>query len=113
VHSGLCVGLAVTAFQNERVTLQPCGVSARTVWILDTNGMRATLRHNYLPLINGSNTNFSHPFVLTYPRNGHPADWLRPQLQVRNLTGFSHGRGKPIRSVPRNQLWGANRGVLR
>ena len=38
VDSGLCVGLARTAFQNEKVTLQPCGVSARTVWILDLNG---------------------------------------------------------------------------
>ena len=26
----------------------------------------------YVPLINGSDTNFSHPFVLTYPTNGLP-----------------------------------------
>ena len=35
VDSGLCVGVARTAFQNEGVTLQPCGISGRTVWILD------------------------------------------------------------------------------
>ena len=36
VDSGLCVGLATTAIQNEGVTLQPCGVTSKTVWILDT-----------------------------------------------------------------------------
>ena len=29
VNSGLCVGVARTAVQNEHVSLQPCGVSAR------------------------------------------------------------------------------------
>jgi len=36
VDSGLCVGLASTAVSGEGVTLQPCGVSAKTVWITDT-----------------------------------------------------------------------------
>ena len=36
VDSGLCMGVAATAFQDEGVTLQPCGVSAKTVWIVDT-----------------------------------------------------------------------------
>ena len=31
VDSGLCVGVATTAIQNEGVTLQPCGVSSKTV----------------------------------------------------------------------------------
>ncbi len=44
-----------------------------------------------MPVINGSDTNFSHPFVLTYPGNGFPTDKPRPQLQVKNLTGFSDG----------------------
>jgi hypothetical protein len=112
VDSGLCVGVARTAFQNEKVSLQPCGVSARTVWILDINDSPATLNHGYVPLINGSDTNFSHPFVLTYPKNGFPTDRPRPQLMVQNLTGFSHGPGTPIGSVQDNQLWGANFGVL-
>jgi hypothetical protein len=113
VESGLCAGLAAAAFQNERVTLQPCGVSARTIWILDSNGSRATFRRGYLPLINGSDTNFSHPFVLTYPKNGRPTDRPRRQLLVQKRTGFSRGRGKPIRSVQRDQLWGADMGVRR
>ena len=69
--------------------------------------------HDYVPLINGSDMNFSHPFVLTYPKNGFPTDKPRPQLFVQNLTGFSHGRGTPIGSVQDNQLWGADWGVLR
>ena len=113
VDSGLCVGLARTAYQNEHVSLQPCGVSSKTVWIVDTNDSPATIRHDYVPLINGSDMNFSHPFVLTYPKNGFPTDKPRPQLFVQNLTGFSHGRGTPIGSVQDNQLWGADWGVLR
>ena len=112
VDSGLCVGVAMTAFQNEKVSLQPCGVSSRTVWIIDTNDSPATITHGYVPLINGSDNNFSHPFVLTYPKNGFPTDRPRPQLMVQNLTGFSHGPGTPIGSVPDNQLWGADFGVL-
>ncbi len=113
VDSGLCVGVAATATAKEGVTLQPCGVSAKTVWILDINDSPATLNHGYIPLINGSDTNFSHPFVLTYPGNGFPTDRPRPQLFVNNLTGFSHGLGTPIASVNDTQLWGADFGVLR
>jgi len=113
VDSGLCVGLAATATQGEGVTLQPCGVSAKTVWIIDTNDSPATFNRGYVPLINGSDTNFSHPFVLSYPGNGFPTDKPRPQLQVKNLTGFSHGIGTPIGSVDDTQLWGADFGVLR
>jgi hypothetical protein len=113
VDSGLCVGVAATATQGEGVTLQPCGVSAKTVWIIDANDSPATLNRGYVPLINGSDTNFSHPFVLSYPANGFPTDKPRPQLQVKNLTGFSQGRGTPIGSVQDIQLWGADFGVLR
>ena len=113
VDSGLCVGVAATATAKEGVTLQPCGVSAKTVWILDINDSPATLEHGYIPLINGSDNNFSHPFVLSYPANGFPTDKPRPQLFVNNLTGFSHGIGTPIGSVDDTQLWGADFGVLR
>ena len=74
---------------------------AKTVWILDPNDSPATFNHDYVPLINGSDTNFSHPFVLTYPKNGYPTDKPRPQVFVQNLTGFSHGSG--TRSVPFGQ----------
>jgi hypothetical protein len=107
------VGLAATASQNEGVTLQPCGVSARTVWIIDANDSPATLRAGYVPLINGSDTNFSHPFVLTYSSTGFPTDKPRPQLFVSNLDGFQTTIGTPIGTVNDFQLWGADFGVLR
>ena len=113
VDSGLCVGVAATARQSEGVTLQPCGVSAKTVWIIDANDSPATFRAGYLPLINGSDTNFSQPFVLSYPANGFPTDKPRPQLQTKNLTGFTQGRGTQVGSVDDTQLWGADFGVLR
>ena len=113
VDSGLCMGVAATASQNEGVSLQPCGVSGRTVWIGDSTDNPFS---RYVPVINGSNTNFSHPFVLTYPANGYPTDKPRPQIQVRNLTGFTQG-GFPflpvISSVNSNQLWSATFGVLK
>jgi len=111
--SGLCVGVASTAVQGSKVSLQPCGVSSKTVWIVDT--LDKNIRSSYVPLINGSDTNFSHPFVLTYPQNGFPTDKPRPQLTTNNLTGFTHGfPPSPIlNTINDNQLWGADIGVLR
>ena len=63
VDSGLCMGVAATAFNDEGVTLQPCGVSSKTVWVLDTydqqfnfsrsNGSSADQRlgHQLLPAV--------------------------------------------------------------
>src|ERR1700677_4414123 len=62
VDSGLCAGVAATAVSGEKVTLQPCGVSSKTLWIVDSAD---TIRGGYVPLINGSDTNFSAPYVLT------------------------------------------------
>jgi hypothetical protein len=113
VDSGLCLGVAATAFNDEGVTLQPCGVSAKTVWIVDTFDSPVTLFHGYVPLINGSDTNFSHPFVLTYPNNSFPTDKPRPQLVVTNITGSSNGPGPALGTVNVNQLWGADFGILK
>jgi hypothetical protein len=113
VNSGLCLGVAATAFNDEGVTLQPCGVSAKTVWIVDTFDSPTTLFNGYVPLINGSDTNFSHPFVLTYPNDSFPTDMPRPQLVVTNLTGFSNGPGPVLGTVNVNQLWGATFGILK
>jgi len=113
VDSGLCLGVAATAFQGEGVTLQPCGVSSKTVWIVDTFDSPTTLFNGYVPLINGSDTNFSHPFVLTYPNNSFPTDVPRPQLTVTNITGSSNGPGPVLGTVNVNQLWGADFGILK
>jgi len=174
VDSGLCVGLASTASQEEGVTLQNCGVSGRTVWIADIGLYPASSASStetvynlltcpqgtrppspkcttttgsttvevpaspassclgfgafsnsgsgaddpaacfffYAPLINGSDTNFSHPYVLSYPTSGYPTDQPRPELQVTELTGFSNGFGPIVGNVDENQLWGSDTGVL-
>ena len=118
VDSGLCMGVAATAFNDEGVTLQPCGVSSKTVWIADIFDSPSTLFNGYIPTINGSDTNFSQPFVLTYPNNGFPTDKPRPQLVVTNITGFSNTSppfnipGPELGTVNDNQLWGADFGVL-
>jgi len=112
-NSGLCVGLASTAHSHEGVTLQSCGVTSKTVWIVDTND-QTTITAAGVPLINGSDTNFSHPFVLTYPAAGFPTDKPRPQLFVSNLTGFTQPGGifPVLGSINSNQLWSADLGVL-
>jgi hypothetical protein len=114
VDSGLCMGVASTAVEEEGVSLQPCGVSGKTVWITDTIDSPSTLFSGYVPLINGSDTNFSQPFVLTYPASGYPTNMPRPQLQVDNLSGESQGfpPGPVLGTVNDNQLWGADFGVL-
>jgi hypothetical protein len=113
VDSGLCMGVAATAFNDEGVTLQPCGVSSKTVWVLDTldQSFTAAWAHGYIPLINGSDTNFSQPFVLTYPNISVPTDKPRPQLVVTNLTGFSFQIGNLFGTgADSDQLWGATFG---
>jgi hypothetical protein len=101
--SNLCVGVATTAVNHTPVSLQPCGVSAKTVWVVDSAD---SITGFYVPLINGSDTNFSHPFVLHYPGNAFPTDIPRPQLNTYNLQKYSDG------TVFDNEMWGANFGVL-
>lgn len=105
VNSDLCVGVASTPFNGEGVTLQPCGFSAKTLWIADKLPNQ-DFTHGYVPLINGATPTLTHPFVLTYPPQGYPASLPRPQLTVHTLETFSNG------SVFHNQLWGANFGVV-
>lgn len=99
VDSGLCVGVVATSFSGEGVTLQPCGVSSNTVWIM-TSGQSIT--SSYTALINGSDTNFTDPFVLTARPGRRPVG----QLFTTNL---ATGRGSQIR----RQEWSALQGVLR
>ena len=115
VDSGLCTGVGTTAAQGTKVALEPCGVSSKTVWIADIADSPSTLFHDYVPLINGSDTNFSHPFVLTYPSNGYPTDTPRPQLVTKNLTGFTQGVffAPELGTVDDTQLWGGDFGILR
>lgn len=124
--SGLCVGLVTTAYQNEGLTLQSCGLPGKTVWILDTKDSPATAADNYFPLVNGSTSDFRHPFAMTYQSHaqrglghwghgrGNHGHWshsrsnkhLSAQIQVRKLMG------NPAH-VPDSQLWGTNLGVVK
>ena len=115
-NSGLCIGVGtarLAATGTAQVSLQPCGQDSRTVWIVDTND-QTRITAAGVPLINGSDTNFSHPSVLTYPANGYPTDKPRPQLTVKNLTGFTQPGGifPVLGSINSNQLWSADLGVL-
>jgi hypothetical protein len=103
--SGLCVGLATTAFQGEGLTLQRCSVSARTVWIVDTPDSPTTAAQGFFPLVNGSTTDFCHPFAMTYPRQAYPRHQRTAQIRVRHLIN------NPTH-VPDRQLWGTAFGVL-
>jgi hypothetical protein len=113
--SGLCVGVASTAVQGEGVTLQYCGASSKTIWVVDQYDQPVDFFFDgYAPAINGSDTNFSQPFVLTYPQSGIPTDLPSPQLQVDNLSGYTYG-WPPILNYPSiddNQLWGGDFGPI-
>lgn len=100
VGSGMCAGVARAASSGERVTLQWCGQSARTVWVLDA----ASTSGGYAPLISGSDTNFSDPQVLTEP--GWPRSWPRPGLVTSRLREFADG------TVYDDQMWKNSVGVL-
>ena len=94
-ESGLCMGVASTAADNTAVTLQPCGVSGDTLWIVDS----ADVSGGYLPLINGSDTNFSTPYVLKAGSSATSA-LTTYTLQVTNST------------VATSQMWNAELGEL-
>jgi hypothetical protein len=104
VESGYCVGVGSTPVDGTKVALEPCGVSSKTVWVVDSYD---TLPGFYVPLINGADTNFSNPYVLNYPGNGYPTDSPRPQLTTWTLSKYSDG------TVFDNQMWSADFGVLR
>lgn len=57
----LCLGTAATAANGTAVSLQPCQVTSRSVWILlDTDNLGGAE-----PLINASDTVINTPYVLT------------------------------------------------
>lgn len=101
--SDLCVGLATIAFQNEGLTLRPCTVPGTTVWIVDT----ADYPPGFFTIVNGSTTDFSHPFAMTYPQDQQAADQRLQQITIRRLQFLSNEH-----TVPDRQLWGALVGVL-
>jgi hypothetical protein len=130
VESGLCMGTLAIAVNGTKVSLQPCGATAKTTWIVDAADatgitppppsdeatrfghtavtaaiVPAAIDEPFFPLINGSGVNFSHPAVLSYPQNSFPTDMPRPQLKTQTLQIDSSG------TVNTNQMWGIDGGV--
>lgn len=66
VSSGLCLGIASGPAQGTKVTLQPCGVTARTLWIKDA----ADASGGYAPYVSANGTQYPAPFVLTASKVG-------------------------------------------
>ncbi len=101
--SGLCVGVGSTAVDGTPVVLEPCGVSARTLWVVDSHD---SISGGYVPLINGSDTSFPVPYVLHYPGSASPKDLPHPQLNTYALQRY------PNNHVFNNEIWGSDYGVL-
>jgi hypothetical protein len=98
--TGLCTAVAVTAYQDEGLSLQPCGAPGTTVWIIDTVDASSA---SAFPIINGSDTDFVQPFAMSIL--GNPAHQLFTPIILQHLTG-SPG------SEPANQLWGDHFGPV-
>jgi hypothetical protein len=100
-QSNLCAGVRTGGVSGENVTLQDCGVSANTVWIVDQNnsttggsclspatppvGPGVDPSVTYCPWINGGDTRFSQPLVLTLNAgSSNPQNQLllRPETKV-------------------------------
>jgi len=105
VPSGLCVGLARVAYQTEGLTLQPCNLPGVTVWIVARDLSPTT--PGYFPIINGSTTDFRHPFAMDLPRDEIASGERALQMQVRRLQFLTDQK-----TLPDRQLWGVHPGVL-
>ena len=102
--SGLCVGVASVAYQNEGLTLQPCSVPGLTVWIIDTPDSPAP---GYFPIVNASTTDFSHPFAMDLPQDEVASAHKLLQIHLRHLQFLTDEK-----TLPDRQLWGFLPGVL-
>jgi hypothetical protein len=98
--TGLCAGVATTAYQNEGLSLQPCTTPGTTVFIIDHNDSPGTWPA-YFPIVDASTTDFTHPYTMTI--DGNPAHKPFPQITLQRM------HGNPT-DVPDNQLWEAPAG---
>jgi hypothetical protein len=95
-ESGLCAGVARPAAAGENVTLQDCGVSSATFWVADL----AHAHGSYTPFLNGADTNFTHPLVLTVANT----KWgRRLRLERLNLLDNNY--------IANEQMWTIGYGV--
>jgi hypothetical protein len=95
--SNLCLGTHGQPGAGTRATLEPCGRTAKTVWIFDR---QKTSTGTYYVLISAAtSTNFNHPYALTTLAAGHPLV-TAPLAASTTSSAFAH------------QLWSAEPGVL-
>jgi hypothetical protein len=104
IGTDLCVGLAKVAYQNEGLTLQPCDVSPRTVWIIDTPDSHVPM---YFPIVNASTRGFERPFAMDLRRDEVVNDRKTLQIHVRRLKFLTDDK-----TLPDSQLWGFIEGAL-
>jgi hypothetical protein len=97
--TGLCTGVPQAPFANEGLSLQPCSVPGNTIWIIDPAAAPASVAGSFA-LINGSTTDFSQPFAMTYA--------YKPPAPIR----VDQLRFSPAGTVPETQLFGAAFGVV-
>jgi hypothetical protein len=83
-QTDLCIGARLPAVIGEPVTLRPCGVNPSTLWVADL----AHAHIGFTPWLNGADTNFSHPLVLTVVP-GHKVG-LRLRLERLNLLSHNY-----------------------
>ena len=107
IGTGLCVGLASAAYQNEGLTLQPCRVPGVMIFVIDTPDSPSTAAAHYFPIVNASTTDFSHPFGMDLPQDEVTSDQHPPQILLRHLQFLGDEKRLPDR-----QLWGFLSGVL-
>jgi hypothetical protein len=90
--TGLCLGTAATAVNGTGIGLETCGVNASTLWIT----LSGDYAHGYEPLINGTDTNATTPYVLTAGAVGDTlttqelyqvGDAIAPAQMWRNRSG--------------------------
>jgi hypothetical protein len=107
VPSGLCVAVATDPFENEALSLQPCTVLGRTVWIIGTTLSPSTAAAHLFPIVSGATSDFARPFAMSYPRHVDTTEPL-PPITLRRLQFQGDDS-----TLPETQLWGVTSGVLR
>ena len=92
--------VAVTAYQDEGLSLEPCSAPGTTVWIIDTVD---DILGQCLPDHQRIGHRLVQPFTMSIL--GNPAHQLFTPIILQHLTG-SPG------SEPANQLWGDHFGPV-
>jgi hypothetical protein len=107
IGTGLCVGLASVAHQNEGLTLRPCSTPGVTVFIIDTPDSPATAADGYFPIVDASTRNFRRPYAMNLRQDELASKCRILQIRVRHLQFLTREK-----ILPESQLWGFRASVL-